>query len=204
MPKQYLLHKTDRRVVTANAELLAMAAKPDSEWLVVDEATALKILRDKTGVAYAEFFQERQLEEAKRLLALAQSRVAGAAPAPAPAVQPVPAVSAQRDEEQARAAAALHAAGKSAKLTDSEIAVSFRDAGETAVQSSATKEQIDALPKLDPETEESAPAAPAPAPASAPAAPPAPAAPAPKPAPVPTSAATPAPVAWGKNAKKSK
>ena len=41
MPRKYLLHKTSHRVVPENPELLALAAKPDSEWVVIEEADAL-------------------------------------------------------------------------------------------------------------------------------------------------------------------
>ena len=54
MPRKYLLHKTSHRVVPENPELLALAAKPDSEWVVIEEADALAILRDRTGAAAAE------------------------------------------------------------------------------------------------------------------------------------------------------
>ena len=131
---KYLLHKTNHRVLPANPELLAMASKPDSEFLVIEEADALPILRDRSGAKVREFFQRRRLEEAQRLLAIAQGDVS-AAEAAAPAA-PRPSAA-----EQAAATAQAWAEGKSAKLTDAEVSMSLRDAGPTAQASSATPEQ---------------------------------------------------------------
>lgn len=198
MPRKYLLHKTSHRVVPENPELLALAAKPDSEWVVVEEADALAILRDRTGAAAAAYFQRQAYAEAAKLAAIAKGQMEAAAAA---ASRPTP-------EEQAAAAAAAHAAGLSARLTDAEISVSLRDAGPTAVESTATPAEIASLPTEDPAVlaELAKPPqrpAPAPAPAADPAPPPAPApavaswgaaaAPAaPAPAPAPAPAAKPA------------